>query len=371
MLLWGVFLLGLCRGKRDLPLLLPIAAAALLTCHRLAVGYGSYFLPEPVQAALIHPWLEGVTALLLAAYLALHRERAFWKGLGLAAGWSAGALAAAGLVSHLRGGYLARYLAGLVPQLGAGIWDGALYWLIWWLVLVCAALSAWELARAIARAQGEARALELKNQLMRENYRAIEGRLRENARRDHELAHQVTALDAAVRARDRAEAERWVSVWKRRRGEDQTRFTGNATVNVVLQDAAGRARAAGIAFEAEVMLPDALPIPDGDLCALLMNMLDNALAGAERTPAGREKRVRFRMRVEGDFVPILCENTFDGHVETAPDGTLRTTKGDAASHGFGLAQMRAVAEKYDSILDVSWTDSRFTVQTAPQFPEQG
>ena len=77
MLLWGVFLLGLCRGKRDLPLLLPIAAAALLTCHRLAVGYGSYFLPEPVQAALIHPWLEGMTALLLAAYLALHRERAF------------------------------------------------------------------------------------------------------------------------------------------------------------------------------------------------------------------------------------------------------------------------------------------------------
>ena len=206
---------------------------------------------------------------------------------------------------------------------------------------------------------------------MRENYRAIEGRLRENARRDHELAHQVTALDAAVRARDWAEVERWVSVWKRGRGEDQTRFTGNATVNVVLQDAAGRARAAGIAFEAEVMLPDALPIPDGDLCALLMNMLDNALAGAERTPAGREKRVRFRMRVEGDFVPILCENTFDGHVETAPDGTLRTTKGDADSHGFGLARMRAVAEKYDSILDVSWTDSCFTVQTASQFPERG
>ena len=163
---------------------------------------------------------------------------------------------------------------------------------------MCAALSAWELARAIARAQGEARALELKNQLMRENYRAIEGRLRENARRDHELAHQVTALDAAVRARDWAEAERWVSVWKRGRGEDQTRFTGNATVNVILQDAAGQAKAAGVAFEAEVMLPDALPIPDGDLCALLMNMLDNALTGAERTPAGREKRVRFRMRVE-------------------------------------------------------------------------
>ena len=363
-------MLGLSRGKRDWPLLLPTLAAALLTCHRLAVGYGSYFLPEPVQAAFIYPWLEGVTALLLAAYLALHRERAFWKGLGLAAAWSAGVLALAGLVSRLRGGYLARYLAELVSELGAGIWDGALYWLILWLVLVCATLSAWELARSILRAQGEARALALKNQLMRENYRAIESRLRENARRDHELAHQVTALDAAVQARDWAEVERWVAAWKQGRGEDQTRFTGNATVNVILQDAAGRARAAGVAFQAEVMLPDALPIPDEDLCALLMNLLDNALEGAARTPAGREKMIRFQMRVKEDFIPILCENTFDGRVETAPDGTLQTTKADAVSHGFGLAQMRSVAEKYDSILDVSWTEDRFTVQTAPQFPER-
>ena len=370
-LLWGLFLLGLCHGKRDFPLLLPILAAALLTVHRLATGYGAYFLPQPARGLLALPWLDGVIALLLALYLALHRERGFWKGLGLIAAWSAGALAAAAAISRLRGGYLARYLAGLVSELGAGVWDGALYWLIWWLVLVCAALSAWDLARAMARSQGEARALALKNQLMQENYRAIEGRLRESARRGHEFSHQVTALDAAVQSRDWGEVERWVSVWKRGRGEDQPRFTGNATVNVILQDAAARAGAAGIAFEAEVMLPDALPIPDGDLCALLMNLLDNSLEGAARTPAGREKRVRFRMRVEKDFIPILCENTFDGHVETAPDGAIQTTKADAAAHGFGLAQMRAVAEKYDSILDVSWTEDRFTVQTAPPVPGGG
>ena len=49
---------------------------------------------------------------------------------------------------------------------------------------------------------------------------------------------------------------------------------------------------------------------------------------------------------------------------------MKTTKPDPASHGFGLAQMRAIAEKYDSVLSVSWTDAWFTVQTAPQFPEK-
>ena len=40
---------------------------------------------------------QGVTALALAAFLLLHRERIFWAALGLAAAWSAGALALAAL----------------------------------------------------------------------------------------------------------------------------------------------------------------------------------------------------------------------------------------------------------------------------------
>ena len=247
-LLWGLFLLGLVHGKRNYLLLLPILAAALLTVHWLAKGYGIYFLPEPVQTLLSRPWLEGATALLLILYLVLHRERPFWKALGWIAAWSAGALALAELMSHLRGGYLDRYLSELVSQLGAGIWTGTLYWLIWWLVLVCAALSAWELARSIAGAQGEARALALKNQLMQENYRAIQGRLRESARRNHAVSHQVTALDAAVQARDWTAVERLVSAWKEERAADHTHFTENVTVNAILQDAAGRAKAAGITF---------------------------------------------------------------------------------------------------------------------------
>lgn len=148
-LLWGLFLLGISRGRRNWLLLLPTLAAALLTVHRLAVGYGAYFLPQPVLGLLSSPWLEGATVLALLLYLILHRERTFWKALCLAAAWSAGALALAVLVSCLRGGYLAQYLPFLVSQLRAGVWSGTLYWLFWWLVLVCAALSAWELVRFI------------------------------------------------------------------------------------------------------------------------------------------------------------------------------------------------------------------------------
>lgn len=89
-LLWGLFLLGLSQGKGTWPLLLPTLAAALLTAHRMALGYGNGFLPQPVQALLSAPWLEWVAALALVGFLVLHRERAFWKALGIVTAWSAG-----------------------------------------------------------------------------------------------------------------------------------------------------------------------------------------------------------------------------------------------------------------------------------------
>ena len=119
-----------------------------------------------------------------------------------------------------------------------------------------------------------------------DNYRSMEDKLRESARLRHGFSAQVAALDAAVQARDWAGVERCVAAWKQDTDQELARFTEHIAVNAILQDAAGRAKAAGIAFEAAVMLPKSLPIPDEDLCALLINLLDNALEGAERTPEG-------------------------------------------------------------------------------------
>ena len=49
-------------------------------------------------------------------------------------------------------------------------------------------------------------------------------------------------------------------------------------------------------------------------------------------------------------------------------GRLLFTKREEG-HGFGLSQMRAVAEKYNSVLDISYDQDRFTVQTALALPD--
>ena len=368
-LLLGLFLLGVSRGRPDWRLLLPTLASALLVACRLTTGCGVWFLPSAVWEALCTPWLEWAAAMALLLFLVLRRDRAFWRSFGWTSGWSAAALAAAWGLSALRGGYLARYMADLAVEVKAGVLQGVFYWLIWWLVLVCAGLSAWELARYIVRTQTQAQALALKNQLAMENYRTMEAQLRETAALRHEFRHQLAAMDTLVKAGDLAELERCVSAWSTQTDSTE-QFSRHIAVNTILQRAAGRAREMGIEFHASAVLPPDLPIPTEDLCSLLMNLLDNALEGAAHTPEGKPRWVVFRARVSGSFLPIFCENTYDGAVCTDGQGRLLTRKPDRSVHGFGMEQMRTVVERYGSILDVQWTQERFTVQTALQLPDQ-
>lgn len=370
-LLWGLFLLGAGEGRPDWKLLLLLFAAAELTVYPLFVGFGAYFFPPELLPLLTWRGWPVLTAVALTAYLLLQRERAFWKALGLSTFVSAGALLLCWGLSALQGGYLGRLLPSLFAQAAAGYLDGLLYWLTLWLEGVCVLLSAWRLARSYARARADAQALMLKNQMVMDSYQAIEDKLRQSAALRHEFSHQLAALDAMYQEGDLEQLGRSLAVWKTQNADAaRLRFTGHLAVNAILQDASARAEAAGVHFTADASLPERLPIPHEELCALLMNLLDNALEGAARTPAGQKAFLRFHARVTGGFLAVRCENSFDGHVERDDHGRLRTTKPERAGHGFGLPQMTVVAEKYHSILDVSYTDTCFTVQTALKLPEE-
>lgn len=255
------------------------------------------------------------------------------------AGCSLAALLACWGVSALAGGYLARFMSMLLQDIGSGYYENLVYWLTSWLVLACTVLSAWELVRYIAAARSEARAMALKNQLMMDNYRAIESRLRENAARQHEFNHRLAAMDAMLRRRDLEGLERSLSAWRSDgAGADRLRYTGNAAVNAIMQDAAVRAEAAGVAFRASAQVPPELPLPEEDVCTLLMNMLDNAVDGASLAQGEGERYIRFHVKAAGGFMAVLCENTFDGRVDKDARGAPRTRKSGDEPHGFGLTR---------------------------------
>ena len=332
-LFWGLFLMNMARGTTNRKLLLPLLAVALRTLQQIAIRYQGDALPHAVLSALASDWMVILSALAMVLYLALQR-RSFWRAFGIFTAVCMGGLLALSAFSAFQNHTWSGTLVGAAVVLfRRGNVVGLIYWATLWLIVASALLAAWDLARSILRTQRESQALALRNQLIMDNYRALEQKMRESAASSPLL------------------------------------YSSNLVVNAILQDAAGRARAAGVSFRVTALVPEELPFPDEDLCALLMNLLDNALEGAARTPEGRERSILFRARIFKGFLVLRCENTFDGYVKTDGQGHLLTIKDEPSSHGFGMAQMRSVAHKYHARLDVDYNGQRFTVQTALQLPD--
>ena len=358
-LFWGLFLMNMARGTTNRKLLLPLLAVALRTLQQIAIRYQGDALPHAVLSALA-----------MVLYLALQR-RSFWRAFGIFTAVSMGGLLAISAFSAFQNHTWSGTLVGAAAALfRRGNVVGLIYWATLWLIVASALLAAWELARSILRTQRETQALALRNQLIMDNYRALEQKMRESAALRHEFKHRLLAIDSMLQARDLEGLDRCVADWKEESAaSSQLLYTSNLVVNAILQDAAGRARAAGVSFRVTALVPEELPFPDEDLCALPMNLLDNALEGAARTPEGRERSILFRARIFKGFLVLRCENTFDGYVKTDVQGRLLTIKDEPSSHGFGMAQMRSVAHKYHARLDVDYNGQRFTVQTALQLPD--
>ena len=364
-LVCAIFLVGLVSGSPDWSLIPLAMAASLTTARGISMSSGIYFLSPLAYQLLASDYAYLAPTALLLLYLLLNRRRSFWRYLGRI---SLGTLAAAALYygySKMTDGHFADNLTGVITGALQGYPQNLLNWLNTYLLAACGCIAAYSLLQSMVRIRSDAQALSLKNQLIMDNYRAIERNTASTAALRHDLNNQLTALRLLYEKGD-------LEGLGRRLGElgqelDRLRlpsFSDHFTVNALLQNAAAKAAQAHIRFQARAPLPAELPVDDGDLCSLLMNLLDNALEAAGRVEDPAERFVSVSLQVNQGFLAVSCRNSYAGGLLLDEKGWPQTTKEDRNSHGFGLKQMETVARKYASKLELSYDGTVFTVQTA-------
>ena len=372
LLVFGLFILSVLRKQIEWSLL-PLSIALVGLCaYRLIQSCGYYFLPQEAVSFFGRAEFSWLSPCALMIYIAMNHRRNFWTFLGKAAICSSIVLIVAYFFSAMTGGYLADYLNGAIKGLLTyGYYDGLLYWLTLWLAIICAMISAYWLMQSIAQQHAHTQMLTLKNQLIMNDYHNMESKIRQTASIRHEMRHQLTVLEALIHQKDYEGLDTLLESLKQQTSNQiQTVFSDNITVNIILQDAAARAMEQKTLFDAHAHLPKELPISDNDLCTLLMNMLDNALEATNHLGESQKRFIYFKAEYKNGFLAIKCENSFDHQINEGENGLPQTTKSDTHFHGFGLTQMSAIAEKYHSMLDISYTNNGvFTIQTALQLPK--
>lgn len=132
-------------------------------------------------------------------------------------------------------------------------------------------------------------------------------------------------------------------------------FTDNKKLSVLINSKVSKSNTLNIPIEAEIHTND-FPMDDQDLCALIGNVLENAI---EASTQAEHPAISFSIEKEDSNCVIRCANSFS--VEPIfCNGELPTTKTDKEIHGIGTQIIKSIARKYHGEAEFA-VDEQFRV----------
>lgn len=140
-------------------------------------------------------------------------------------------------------------------------------------------------------------------------------------------------------------------------------WTGNETIDYVINIKRMRAEEEKIAFTVDADLIQYQKLSDMALCAIFSNLLDNAVEACVKM-VGQERAIHVVIRGINDMLVIKVVNTFEKEPEKGLEkkgGVFVTTKGGGGSHGWGLKSVMAAVRGNGGEFACHAKEGRFTV----------
>ncbi|MEG1684117.1 MAG: ATP-binding protein [Oscillospiraceae bacterium] len=177
----------------------------------------------------------------------------------------------------------------------------------------------------------------------------------------HDIRHHLTLIGAFLQQGELSQIQSYLD--NVRRDIDAITpscFCENEAANLILSSFSGKAGDLDVTLSVDARLPAVLSISDTELCAVLSNALENAIAATKEVADGRARQVRVECRMtEGKFL-LLMENPYVGSV-WMENGLPRSRRAD---HGFGVKSMVSIVERWGGLYSFAAENGVFVLRIA-------
>ena len=136
--------------------------------------------------------------------------------------------------------------------------------------------------------------------------------------------------------------------------------TGNVMVDAILNSKLSLIKSKNIAVNAKATVPAELRISEIDLCAIIGNLLDNAMEACLRQSEAEERFIRVYIGILKQQLYICVTNSVGGEVKKVGKTYLSTK--DDHTHGFGLMRIDRLAEKYNGYVNRQNEEGAFATE---------
>lgn len=160
----------------------------------------------------------------------------------------------------------------------------------------------------------------------------------------HDMGNHIMAVENLFMKNEQEEAIEYLSKLKKLLSEITIEIkTGNPVTDVILAEKQKEAKEKGIDFQCDFHYPEGTNINAFDISVLLSNALDNAIEAAR---VCEKPYIHIKSWRRKNFYMIEVRNNFAGILVMDEDSGLPESTKGGSEHGFGLVNMRKVAQKY-------------------------
>lgn len=163
----------------------------------------------------------------------------------------------------------------------------------------------------------------------------------------HDMNNHMNILQGLLSLEEYQEATNYLnSISSELSVANQFIFVENKVLSVLINSKIDKASTLGIPIETEILVND-FPLNEKDLCALIGNILENAIEAAKQA---KSPNITFSIKKENHQLCILCENTFLV-TPIVQNGEFITTKAEKQYHGIGTKNIKSIVKKYQGQTD--------------------
>lgn len=196
-------------------------------------------------------------------------------------------------------------------------------------------------------------------ELLERDYTALNNAYTVNAKLFHDFHNHIDVLRQFLVHQQHTKAIEYLNELQEPMKEITDRiWTGDGTVDYLINSKVTAAAVNQIQLQVQVEFPRHTNIKSADLCAILGNLLDNALEAAKKVPDPRQRTIQLTIRRINQMLVIKVENYFT-EVPVKENGTLKTSKAEKGLHGWGLKSAQTAAGKYDGMVRTSYEGNIF------------
>ncbi len=204
--------------------------------------------------------------------------------------------------------------------------------------------------------------MEQKNlKLLQDYYEELEKNQTEIRKFRHDMNNHLSVIRELFETGDKEEAEEYFKEVESQIDARNRVFCKNNIVNAVLNAKYNLAVSESIDCFFHIELPEVFAIDPVSLCTIFANTLDNAIEASLKITDREKRRISVKARAaDNGYFSYEIENAKINDVREEKEKII-SDKTDKKSHGLGLINVREIVEKYEGMMDVSYTEEIFRV----------